>query len=517
MGFFDIFKVGQFKKQIALLEQNNQNIVSELTQLRQKYAELGGFQLDEIKQMTAELQNSYSAKSAKLESDYVTRMTELDQSAAARQNYLQSQLKDASSKLDTCTAELHEKTETVQKLDKRVESQTKKLRREKELYNAMKHSLDCWESYEPTKFSDYLSSLSLEEANDYAPSVILKLHSMDIKSLRSAYKENDKQIDQLLKTYAARYTTKANKSIYQLMVIALRAELQNILTNLRYEKLDKAIEQVKTVTSNYLEIAGNGNQSIAGTLQKFIGEVEYLFINAVKIEYNYYVKKEQSKQEQAALREQMRQEAEERKALEAERKRIEAEEQKYNAELEKLNIQLKTAQDSEIEKLKARILELQGHLSEVAVKREEIATLSMGKAGNVYIISNAGSFGEGVFKVGMTRRLNPQERVDELGNASVPFRFDVHSFIFSNDAVGLETELHKRLNDKRVNKVNMRKEFFRVSLDELEQIVLEIDPTAEFRRTVAAEEFLQSQSSDENYTSEYTEFDDEDDDPIEEE
>ena len=517
MGFCDIFKVGQFKNQIASLEQNNQTMNSELMQLRQKYAELGGFQLDEIKQMTAELQNNYSIKSAQLENDYSTRMTELDLSVATRQNYLQSQLNDVSSRLNSCITELQEKTETIQKLDKRVESQTKKLRREKELYNAMVHSLKSWEAYEPVKFADYLSSLSVEEANDLAPSVILKLHSMDMKSLRSAYRENDKQIDQLLKAYAARYTTKANRSIYQLMVIALRAELQNILTNLKYEKLDKAIEQVKTVTSNYLEIAGNGNQSIAGTLQKFIGEVEYLFINAVKIEYNYYVKKEQAKQEQAALREQMKQEAEERKALEAERKRIEAEEQKYKIELEKLNVQIETAQDSEIELLKARILELQGHLSEVAVKREEIATLSKGKAGNVYIISNAGSFGEDVFKVGMTRRLNPQDRIDELGNASVPFRFDVHSFIFSNDAVGLETELHKRLNDKRVNKVNMRKEFFRVSLDELEQMVLEIDPTAEFRRTVAAEEFLQSQSSDENYTSDYSEFDDDEDEPIDEE
>ena len=131
MGFFDIFKVGQFKNQIASLEQNNQTMNSELMQLRQKYAELGGFQLDEIKQMTAELQNNYSIKSAQLENDYSTRMTELDLSVATRQNYLQSQLNDVSSRLNSCITELQEKTETIQKLDKRVESQTKKLRREK--------------------------------------------------------------------------------------------------------------------------------------------------------------------------------------------------------------------------------------------------------------------------------------------------------------------------------------------------------------------------------------------------
>ena len=106
------------------------------------------------------------------------------------------------------------------------------------------------------------------------------------------------------------------------MVIALRAELQNILYNLKYEKLDKAIDQVKETTKKYLDIAAAGNQSIAGTLTKFIGEIEYLFINAVKIEYNYYVKKEQARQEQLAIREQMKQEAEERKALEQEKKKM---------------------------------------------------------------------------------------------------------------------------------------------------------------------------------------------------
>ena len=339
--------------------------------------------------------------------------------------------------------------------------------------------------------------------------MILKLHCMDVKDLRKAYRQNDKQITELLDKYSSRYTTKANQAIYKLMVIALRAELQNILYNLKFDKLDKSIEDIKNVTQKYLKIAGEGNQSIAGTLTKFIGEIEYLFINAAKIEYNYYVKKEQARQEQLAIREQMRQEAEERKALEAERKKVEQEESKYHSEIEKLKLQLAEAKDDELEKLNARILALQAQLADVIVKKEEISTLANGKAGNVYVISNLGSFGENVFKIGMTRRLNPQDRVDELGNASVPFRFDVHSFIFSNDAVGLENKLHTLLDDRRVNKVNMRKEFFNISLDELEQIVTETEPTAEFNRTMAAEEFRQSQSTTENYSSNFN-YDEED-------
>ena len=208
----------------------------------------------------------------------------------------------------------------------------------------------------------------------------------------------------------------------------------------------------------------------------------------------------------------MRQEAEERKALELERKRVEKEEAKFKQEIDKLRDSITSeTSDTEVEKLKARILELQGQLSDVVLKKEEISNLQNGKAGNVYVISNLGSFGDDVFKIGMTRRLDPQDRINELGNASVPFKFDVHSFIFSEDAVGLENNLHTRLNDKRLNKVNLRKEFFKVSLDELEELITEIDPTAEFNRTMAAKEYYQSQS-DVLYTSDFILDDDADDD-----
>ena len=203
------------------------------------------------------------------------------------------------------------------------------------------------------------------------------------------------------------------------------------------------------------------------------------------------------------------------KALEEERKKVEKEESKYHTEIEKLKEQLTQAKENELEQLNARILELQSQLADVIVKKEEISNLANGKAGNVYVISNLGSFGENVFKIGMTRRLNPQDRVNELGDASVPFKFDVHSFIFSDDAVGLEKKLHTILNDKRVNKVNMRKEFFYTTIDELEQLVTDIEPTAEFNKTMLAEEFRQSLSSDENYSNDYLlsdEESDEDDD-----
>ena len=143
---------------------------------------------------------------------------------------------------------------------------------------------------------------------------------------------------------------------------------------------------------------------------------------------------------------------------------------------------------------------MQYKLYDVAIKKNDIINLQNGKAGTVYIISNLGSFGENIFKIGMTRRIDPQERVNELGDASVPFKFDVHSFIFSEDAVALESKLHEILNSKRINKVNRKKEFFKINIEELEKIVREIDPTAEFNMTMMADEFRESLSSDVIYT-----------------
>lgn len=518
MGLGDIFRIKQFKDEISRLQQqndalvsDNQNLQSVTAQMRTQLDELGAFDYYKIQEMTEQLEKDYTDRQNQLQSDYAERQRLAEEDLNNKIRDLERSASEREAKSQEVLDRLNDLMLQESKVSKSLKTQTNKLNRSKELVKAINYALESYFNYEPAQSSIKLPENDLSSLEEISPSVILKLHCMDVKDLRKAYRANDKQINSVLEKYAARYTTKANQAIYKLMVIALRAELQNILYNLKYEKLDKSIEDVKAVTQKYLKIAGDGNQSIAGTLTKFIGEIEYLFINAVKIEYNYYVKKEQARQEQLAIREQMRQEAEERKALEAERKKVEKEETKYQTEIEKLKEQLSAAKDEEMEKLNARILALQAQLAEVVIKKEEISNLANGKAGNVYVISNLGSFGENVFKIGMTRRLNPQDRVNELGDASVPFKFDVHSFIFSDDAVGLESKLHNILNERRVNKVNMRKEFFYTTVDELEKLVTEIEPTAEFNKTMLAEEFRQSQSSTELYTSDYS-LDDEVDD-----
>ncbi|MDE5945993.1 MAG: GIY-YIG nuclease family protein, partial [Oscillospiraceae bacterium] len=314
----------------------------------------------------------------------------------------------------------------------------------------------------------------------------------------------------VLNKYEKKYNTKANISLYQLTVIGLEASTQNILSSLKYKKLNQSLENLKTNINKYYDIACSGNQSIAPTMKRFLIEMELLYTESIKIEYEYYVQKERIKEEQKALREQMKQEAEERKQLEAEKRKIEKEESKYTNEINNINqIISSTSDDTKIAELQKRLQELQNQLNDVQNKKNDIVKLQNGQAGYVYVISNLGSFGNDVFKVGMTRRLEPMDRINELSNASVPFSFDVHSFIFSNNASELEKQLHKELNNYRVNKVNLRKEFFKISIDDLEQLVQRISPTAEFNKTMLAEQYKQGMSI-ENIPETLSEFTEDD-------
>ena len=138
--------------------------------------------------------------------------------------------------------------------------------------------------------------------------------------------------------------------------------------------------------------------------------------------------------------------------------------------------------------------ELNSDLEQVSKDKLDIENREKNtRAGYVYVISNIGSFGEDVYKIGMTRRLEPLDRVKELGDASVPFQFDVHAMIFSDDAPTLENALHKKFADKSVNKINMRKEFFKVSLDDIEsEVKKNHNAVVNFTKIAAAKEYRES-------------------------
>jgi len=421
-----------------------------------------------------------------------------DEIADRAKNDINKKYEDITSK----TGEFQEKYDSLQaeydKSEKAIANNANKLLRAKTLLKSVQHS--AARLFDADSLSrDMLNESLPNEVDDLLSTTVkLKLNLLDIRELRKRYNQNNKIIKDLLVKYQSRYTTKTNMSIYQLMVMALEAELQNILYNMKYSKLDKAIKDVKSMTAKYQKIASDGNQSIAPTIAKFIGEIEYLYIEALNIEYEYYIQKERIKEEQKAIREQMRLEASERKRLEDERKKVEREEEKFKNEI--MEIERLIADEKNhaiIKQLEERKAKRMAELDNLEKKREEIVKREHGMAGSVYIISNLGSFGDDVFKVGMTRRLIPEERIDELGSASVPFRFDIHSIIFSQNAPDLELKLHKQLHNMRLNKINLRKEFFKIGIDELEELVYSIEPTAEFNKTMLAEQYYQSMAVDE--------------------
>ena len=210
--------------------------------------------------------------------------------------------------------------------------------------------------------------------------------------------------------------------------------------------------------------------------------------------HEYQMKRQDEKEEQKRLREELREQAKLQKEIENARKEIEKEQTHYQNALKKLDMQLASAGEAEKELLAEKRAEITAQLSELdkAIKDVDYRAANQ-KAGYVYVISNIGAFGEGVYKIGMTRRLDPTERIEELGDASVPFDFDIHAMIFTEDAPKLEAALHKAFEDRRVNMVNARREFFRVSLDEIKSVIRQnFDKTVEFVDIPDAEQYRQT-------------------------
>lgn len=375
-------------------------------------------------------------------------------------------------------------------IEKKFHASERKLDRLKELikiYEIACHSVDV-----RTATPVYLADDIRKEADELAPSRLASLHCLDFSDLKKLYSDHKKTIEERKAKYKSIAAEKPlDYMVYCLLTSAMESELQLILTTVsRYPK-EQSVLDVKKMCGKYLHVVSDAMPK-AEYLSRYIVEMESLMVDEVNIEYEYVIRKEWAKAEQERLKQQAQEEREERERLMEEERRLKAEAEKYAAEIKKLEEQKAAAKAEEQAEIEKRMNELQEQVDQLEDKREEIVKREKGLAGTVYIISNMGSFGENVFKIGMTRRLNPYDRIAELASASVPFSFDIHSTIFSENAVKLEAELHQRLNERRVNKVNLRKEFFRVTIDELEEIVRSIDPTAEFARAMIAEEFMQS-------------------------
>lgn len=234
-----------------------------------------------------------------------------------------------------------------------------------------------------------------------------------------------------------------------------------------------------------------------------------LRVQELQLVYEWEEAKQREKEEQTKIREQMREEEKAAREAEKAQQQAEKEETKYQELLQKAEQEVQLASEKDKAKLNSKIEELQQRIAEIEEKKRAISQAMLTKTGYVYIISNVGSFGENVYKIGMTRRLEPMDRVKELGDASVPFPFDVHAMIRTSDAPSLENALHKHFDVRRLNLENQRKEFFHVSIDEirqeLDELKAQLGIDSELRLTLLAEakEYRMSQAKRRHLESSY--------------
>lgn len=222
-------------------------------------------------------------------------------------------------------------------------------------------------------------------------------------------------------------------------------------------------------------------------------EYKKLRLRELYLTYEYELKLHEEKERERKLREQLRDERKAQEEFEAAKKDAEEDELRYEKALVEAKADIEKAKGQEVQALNSKIRLLEEKLAEAHEKKERaISRAQLTKSGYVYIISNIGSFGENVLKIGMTRRLDPYDRIRELGDASVPFDFDVHAMIYSEDAPGLESLLHAHFEQKRINLANLRSEFFAISLDEIGHLCKERDIKIELLRIAEAREYRET-------------------------
>lgn len=344
-----------------------------------------------------------------------------------------------------------------------VEEETKKLEKLTQNIHEKKMELfDIEDDLTYQEFSLYRPKYDCMNSSDYAEK---------IKNCRSEQKKMIKEktalnfYDNWVLDNSKAKGRAMNNDNMKMVLRAFNNECDAIINKVKFNNRDKIEMQIRKAASAIDKLNQRNKISIT---QKYIS----LKLQELDLVYEYQRKKQEEKELLREQREEEREQAKLQKEIEEQRKTIIKEQKHYIQAKEKYEKELDSCTDEQKEEIAEKIREINSHLIDVEKNLQDIDYREANKrAGYVYIISNIGSFGANIYKIGMTRRLNPQDRVDELGDASVPFKFDVHAMIFSDDAPTLENNLHKEFENCKVNMLNSRKEFFHVSLEEIKDAV----------------------------------------------
>ena len=426
-------------------------LVKEVEELRGHLDRLGAFSTIELEQQRNGLATEIEHQRTHLEEERKEAELQLIQQAEAAQTSLRQELEAATRERDELTRQLTELRQEV------VVTEETALLQEAGVYE-YRHPLS-----DSVEYKDALKALRER-----------------IKEMTRAEGGAVRGNTDWTVNGSAAQGRKMVRDYSKLMLRAYNAEADNLARGMKAYKLESAIDRLTRVAATIARLGRTMDIHISGPYHE-------LRVYELELTADYRQKQAEEKEKEREERERLREEQRAQKELEKERTRLEKERKHYLNSLEALRAKGDT---EAVARLETELGEIEKAITDVDYRAANV------RAGYVYVISNLGSFGDGIVKVGLTRRLEPLDRVRELGDASVPFRFDVHAIHFSDDAVGIEAELHRRLADRRVNKVNMRREFFYATPAEVKEHLLEVaGDLLSFEEMPEALEFHQSQTA----------------------
>jgi len=282
------------------------------------------------------------------------------------------------------------------------------------------------------------------------------------------------------------------KMVNDMIKLTLRSfnnECDYCVDNVKFNNIDPFKKRIET-SFETLNKLGRVSQVTLST------EYKKLKLSELHLAFEYQRKKQEEKEEQRRLKEEMREQEKLDREIKVARERIAKERKHFSKAIEEMKARLENVKDEkELQDINSKLNELQMKYSDLEHEEKQIDYREQNaKAGYVYVISNIGSFGENVYKIGMTRRLEPLDRINELGDASVPFPFDIHALIFSDNAPELESKIQNKFYCGRMNKINNRKEFFKADINEIERVVKEnYNKLVDFEKLPPAEQYRESQ------------------------
>ena len=391
--------------------------------------------------------------------------------------------------------ETEKKTNDFNELTENQKFKTKKSENELiELNSKYSNSLETYKKLRK-EVSLYESKLDLIEFGVYDPIYDFeKSEDYRTEQKRIIGLQKEMIIDETAATCSTNWTVDGSeakgkastKRNIKLVLRAFNGESNSLIAKVKWNNVNQMKERIKKSFEAINKLGKSSTISISNNYLK-------LKVKELTLEHEFQLKKQNEREELRAIKEEIREEERAKREFEKVQRDAEKDEKNYQTALEKARKEIEKLTGEKQGKLQEKIEKLELELKEAQERKERaISMAQQTKRGHVYIISNIGSFGENIYKIGMTRRLEPNDRVKELGDASVPFKFDIHAMIYSEEAPTLEKELHRKFEEKKVNMLNYRKEFFNVTLDEIEEKISETGIKAEFKKFPEAIEYRET-------------------------